>query len=709
MGFTLILSEKRETAERIAKALDDEGKPEQYYEKGIPYYECANRGQMLRVVPAVGHLYTIAPSERGAKIPILDVEWVPAYRFNRRLTYTKTWIEAIQKISEDASDFVSATDYDVEGEVIGYTVLHFACGGKEKEAKRMVFSTLTKTDLQQAFRNLSPTIDFKLAEAGETRHIVDFLWGINISRALTLSLSKVGGGFSKLSSGRVQGPTLGFIAEREKEIKSFVPSPFWRISATMSVDGQTYRVEYSTQRISTMKEAQEIVSRCASKEGTVKEYSSRISEELPPPPFNLENLQSESYRLFRNSPSQTLRMAETLYLGAMISYPRTSSEKLPPALDLEDIITAIARSPKYGELANELLRNRLLRPREGRGEDPAHPAIYPTGIRPESLGTRQAKLLDLVTRRFLSSFAPSAKIENKRVMLDLNREIFYLTGRRILNHGWLKFYHPYVRTEETTIPSFEEGQKVVFKDVSYVEMLTAPPPRYNAGSILRKMEEYGLGTKATRAGIIDTLSFRHYISGEYFEATNLGLAVHDTLSKFCPVLVSVDFTRSLENKMEAIWTGQAEKKEVISEAIAGLSSIMTDFNKNEYAIGESLSIALRASNSKMRTIGSCPICKKGNLQIVRSKRTGKIFAGCSNYEEDNCRATYPLPQPPYRIWTTRKLCRKCGWPTITVVSPGRGRPWNLCLNPNCPTKEGGRKNQPLEISSSQSDKRSSAE
>jgi DNA topoisomerase-1 len=294
-------------------------------------------------------------------------------------------------------------------------------------------------------------------------------------------------------------------------------------------------------------------------------------------------------------------------------------------------------------------------------------------------------------------------------MLDLNREIFYLTGRRILNHGWLKFYHPYVRTEETTIPSFEEGQKVVFKDVSYVEMLTAPPPRYNAGSILRKMEEYGLGTKATRAGIIDTLSFRHYISGEYFEATNLGLAVHDTLSRFCPVLVSVDFTRSLENKMEAIWTGQAEKKEVISEAIAGLSSIMTDFNKNEYAIGESLSIALRASNSKMRTIGSCPICKKGNLQIVRSKRTGKIFAGCSNYEEDNCRATYPLPQPPYRIWTTRKLCRKCGWPTITVVSPGRGRPWNLCLNPNCPTKEGRRKNQPLEISSSQSDKRSSAE
>ena len=133
MGFTLILSEKRETAERIAQALDDEGKPEQCTVKGIPYYECKTQGRMLRVVPAIGHLYTIAPSNKASKIPILDVEWVPAYQFNRRLTHTKTWIEDIQNISRDASDFISATDYDVEGEVIGYTVLHFACGGKEKE------------------------------------------------------------------------------------------------------------------------------------------------------------------------------------------------------------------------------------------------------------------------------------------------------------------------------------------------------------------------------------------------------------------------------------------------------------------------------------------------------------------------------------------------------------------------------------------------
>ncbi|MCJ7760743.1 DNA topoisomerase, partial [Candidatus Bathyarchaeota archaeon] len=420
-------------------------------------------------------------------------------------------------------------------------------------------------------------------------------------------------------------------------------------------------------------------------------------------PFNLENLQTESYQLFRNSPSQTLRMAETLYLGAMISYPRTSSEKLPSTLDFVDIITSIGRSSKYSELTKELLKNRPLKPRGGRGEDPAHPAIYPTGSKPETLlGFKEAKLLDLVTRRFLSSFAPPAAIENTLVILDLNKGIFHLTGRRILNQGWMKFYSPYVKTEETIIPSFKEGQKVVFKEVTHIETLTAPPPRYNVGSLLRKMDEYGLGTKATRAGIIDTLGYRRYVSGECFKATELGLAVHDTLSKFCPVLVSADFTRRLENKMEAIRTGETNKKEVVSEAVASLSSIMTDLNKNEYAIGESLSVALRASNSRMRTIGSCPICKKGHLQIIRSRRTGKIFAGCSNYEEGSCRAAFPLPQPPYRIWTTRRLCKACSWPTVTVRSPRGGRPWSLCLNPDCITKEGRKKHQSPEMPSSQS-------
>ncbi len=217
-------------------------------------------------------------------------------------------------------------------------------------------------------------------------------------------------------------------------------------------------------------------------------------------------------------------------------------------------------------------------------------------------------------------------------------------------------------------------------------MLTSHPPRFDPSSLLRKMEEHGLGTKATRANIIDTLIYRHYISGSYFEATTLGLAVYETLRKYCPALVSVDFTQALENKMENILRGQSDEHEIISEATSSLSSILADFNRNESVIAESLSNALHESNT-LRIIGVCPVCKEGKLQIIRSKRTGKIFAGCSNYREKNCRTTFPLPQPPYKIHTTKTMCKICNWPKITVRSPKERRPWSLCLNPICPSKE----------------------
>jgi len=686
MGFTFILSEKREAAERIAKALDEQGRPKSYREQGVIYFEAIHRDQILRVIPAIGHLYTIAPRERGYNYPVLDVEWAPAYRFNKRLAHTKRWIDAIEKVSRGASAFVSATDYDVEGEVIGYTILRFACGGKERGAKRMVFSALTNAELRKAFQKLSPTIDFRLAEAGETRHIVDFLWGINISRALTLSLRDSGKGFTKLSAGRVQGPTLGFVAEREKEINSFVPTPYWRISAVLDVEGQTYKVEYLRPRIETLKEAEQIVERCKSKEGVVKGITSRTYEEEPPPPFNLENLQSESYRLFRQAPSQTLRLAESLYLGALISYPRTSSEKIPPTVNCEEILTSLGQSKEYQNLVSDILRDRPLRPRQGKGEDPAHPAIYPTGNHPQStLDSRQTRLLDLVVRRFLSAFAPPALSENVRITFDLNGELFFLTGRRTLKEGWLRFYAPYARREENPAPQLREGERVRFREINYVEAYTSPPSRFNPGSLLREMEEHELGTKATRADIIDTLGERGYVSGERIVATALGLGVYETLNRYCPILVSVKFTRDLERKMEAILKGEGNRREIVAEASTLLTQALEEIKENEAAIAESLSRALQISNSLKRIIGPCPVCQKGQLQIIRSKKTGKRFVGCTNYREGGCTATFPLPQPPYRIWTTKRTCRICGWPTITVKAPNR-RPWSLCLNPDCPKK-----------------------
>ncbi|MCJ7635365.1 DNA topoisomerase I, partial [Candidatus Bathyarchaeota archaeon] len=149
---------------------------------------------------------------------------------------------------------------------------------------------------------------------------------------------------------------------------------------------------------------------------------------------------------------------------------------------------------------------------------------------------------------------------------------------------------------------------------------------------------------------------------------------------------SVKFTRELERKLEAIQKGQINKQQVIDEASLQLTKILQLFKENEETIALSLSETLQASNSLKWIIGLCPICKKGDLQIIRSKRTGKRFAGCTNYRDGNCTATFPLPQPPFKIWTTNMPCQVCRWPKVTVKSPGKRRLWSLCLNPSCPTK-----------------------
>ena len=159
MGLTFILAEKQEAAKRIAYALDDNHSAKLLTKGDVPYFEATNNGNTLRIISAVGHLYTIAPKKRGYAYPVFDVHWVAAHNFNRRLAYTKKWIDAIAEVSRDAAECISATDYDVEGELIGYTTLRFACKEKEREAKRMVFSTLTDVELQRAFSDLVSELD----------------------------------------------------------------------------------------------------------------------------------------------------------------------------------------------------------------------------------------------------------------------------------------------------------------------------------------------------------------------------------------------------------------------------------------------------------------------------------------------------------------------------------------------------------------------
>jgi DNA topoisomerase-1 len=688
-NYTLIVTEKPDAAKRIAEALDSQGKPKPFKENGVPYF-VASRNRELVVVPAIGHLYTIVHiTGTRSNYPVFNFKWTPRHLAEKDAKRIRYWIEIFSKLSHDADTFVSACDYDLEGSLIGYSILKYACGGKEASAKRMKFSTLTKAELEQAYTQPLPSLDFSLIEAGRTRHEVDWLYGINLSRALTLAARRWRGRYHTLSTGRVQGPTLKFLAEREKEIRSFVPIPYWQIKAEAKILNSVVEAEYEKKRIDTRAEADAVVEACAGKTGKVMNVDVRRVNQKPPLPFDVGTLQREAYSLFGYTPRHTLAIAQRLYLDALISYPRTSSQKLPPVIGYSTILKSLKQKREYAKLAQKLLEKEQLKPREGTKEDPAHPTIYPTGKLPEKpLGPSEKRIWDLVVRRFLTVFGEDALKEILKVRLDVNGHSFFLRGRRILKQCWMEYYLPYIRAEEVLLPQIEESDAVRLRRVTREDKFTCPPSRYNPSSLLKRMEELGIGTKATRADIIQTLYNRGYVRDERIVVTELGFDVIDVLDKYAPIVTSAQLTRELEDKMEQIRNNKMKRKTVLDEVVEQLKPQLEHFKENEVTIGEALTHAIQRAQAQERIVGKCPNCGTGNLTIVYSRKTGKRFIGCSNYFKGVCSTSFPLPQRG-TVKPTGNSCKACGWPQILVRLKGR-RPWNLCFNPDC-SKSGRRK------------------
>ena len=683
----LILCEKPSAAQRVAKALDEAGKPRKKVLERVPHYEADRDGKKLVIVPALGHLYTVAPEVADRNVfPVFDFKWVPRYKAERNAEETRTWIEAISRLSDEAEQYVLATDYDIEGATLGFTILRYACGSKDKEAKRMKFSTLTTQELRKSYSELSDHIEFPTVWAGVCRHFLDAMYGINLSRAMTVAAKRWSGKYATLSTGRVQGPTLKFLVNREKKINSFVPTPYWSIAAKAKIDGSIYQAEYERDMVETGREAEDIVDECRGKKGKIANIEVRKFPQEPPVPFDLGILQSEAYGLFRYTPRRTADIAQRLYLEALISYPRTSSQKLPPTIDYRGILESLKGEAKYRRLAQELLGQEKLVPREGQKYDSAHPAVYPTGSLPErTLTGPERRLWDLVVRRFMAVFGRPALKQSMKVTLTINGHNFYLHGRQVLEEGWMVFYKPFIRADEVLLPPLEEGQEIEFEEVRCEDKFTKPPARYNPSSLLRKMEDEGVGTKATRAGIIDTLYNRGYVSEERAVVSDLGFGVIDVLDRYCPEVVSVSFTRELEQNMEGIQNGSEQMDNVLGKAEDRLRPVLTELKKHQGPLGEELSEAVRKARMQQRIVGDCPVCGTGKLVILYSRRTGKRFLGCTNYFKGTCTNSFPLPQKG-TVRPARRSCSRCGYPMIQFRMKGK-RPWTFCIKPDCPSKE----------------------
>ncbi len=672
-GYELVITEKPQAAWKIASAL---GKSTKKSINRVPYYEVDRKGEKIIVACAVGHLFTLAQKNSGSKIPVFDLVWIPNF-YVRKNDFSKKYYNALSKLVKNAGVLTVATDYDIEGEVIGLNVVRFIAA--QPDAGRMKFSSLTEKELNQSYENKKTSINWGQAIAGETRHFLDWFYGINLSRALMDSLKSIGK-FKVMSIGRVQGPTLKIIVKKEKEIQAFKQKPYWQVFITL----ENPKIELIHNKDIFRKEELKKFENLVGKTG--KAETKKFQKILPPnPPFNLTALQTESYRLFGINPGKTLAIAQNLYLAGLISYPRTSSQKLPSSINYKETLQKLAKKYNVGNLITRE------KPVEGKKTDPAHPAIYPTG---ENKGTdiqalpgNEKRIYDLIVRRFLSLFMSDAVVENKKIKAEIEDLTFTKKGLSIKEKSWMQIYP--VKIKEKEIPDLNRAVKV--SDLKIEEKETQPPKRYTPASLVSLLEKKNLGTKATRAAILETLYQRGYIQGQSIKATPLGISLIDTLEKHSPIIIDESLTKDFEKEMEAISAskkGHTEKKEkIINKAKKTIRKIIKQFTKKQEKIGEEISqanqifIKQQREESKLETF--CPVCRKGKLRISYSKKTRRYFVSCNSYPE--CKNTYSLP-PNGLIKKSDEICEYCGFQKLMLIKKGR-RPWIFCFNPECPTNK----------------------
>ena len=663
--YVFIITEKPQAAQKIADSL---GSAKKYTDGGVSYYEVEHGGKNIIVGSAVGHLFNLEYKEGQRGWPIFELEWRPSYE-RKASSFTKKYYLLLKKLAKKAGEIIVATDYDIEGEVIGWNVLRFIC--KKDNAKRMKYSTLTKPELVKSFENPMDELNWGHAYAGETRHVLDWLYGINLSRAL-MSAIKTTGSFKLLSIGRVQGPALKIIVDREHEIANFKSEPFWQIFAVVGgFDFKHPKDIFDKNELEKFKEIKEGVAE-------TKESEEKVT---PPVPFDLTMLQREAYRLHKVGPSQTLSVAQKLYLRGLISYPRTSSQKIPNEIEPKKILKTLAKHfPEAGAA-------KRAKPVEGKKSDPAHPSIYPTGEF-ASLEGDENNIYELVVKRFISAFSDDAVTANKRVVITAKNDDkikFTASGLKVKEKGWTRVYPAVL--EEKDVPTLNGDVKI--DEIKIVEKETQPPKRYTPTSLVTTLEKKNLGTKATRSSIVDILFNRGYLDGRSIQATPLGMKLIESLEKYSPIIIDENLTRQLEEEMEKIQKGKTreilekEEEKVVEKAKRLITDISKEFKAKEREIGKGILSGiegLREVQNEQNTLRVCPKCGKGDLRIMYSKKTRSQFVACSAYPD--CRNTYNVP-PNSFTKKSGKDCQDCGFPKLISLKKGK-RPWEFCFNPECP-------------------------
>jgi DNA topoisomerase-3 len=620
MGKTLIIAEKPSVAADIVKALGGFTKHTDYFEN-----------DQYVVSSAIGHLLELAVPEeyevkRGkwsfANLPVIPPHFAlnPIEKTSSRLTLLNKLIKR-----KDVDMLINACDAGREGELIFYYILRHV--GSSKPVKRLWLQSMTPDAIREGFTKLlDNTAVQSLAEAAVSRSESDWLVGINGTRAMTAFNSQEGG-FHKTTVGRVQTPTLAILVEREEKIKKFLPQKYWEVHATFEAATGQYtgrwfdekfnknaaNQELKPERLWEQSKAETIRGKCLGKPGIVSEES-KPSKEICPLLYDLTSLQREANGRFGFSAKTTLGLAQALYeKHKVLTYPRTDSRALPEdyIATVKDILQNLVNT-EYGKFSQQILGSNWVIPSKrifNNSKISDHFAIIPTALTSAKLNEAEAKLYDLVMKRFLAIFFPAAEYLITTRITRVETEPFKTDGKVLVNPGWQAVYGKMAKSDEqeetVSLVAIKPGETVVAEDIEIANHQTRPPARFTEATLLSAMESAGkfvedeelraamsakgLGTPATRASIIEGLVLENYIQRE-------GRELHPTAKAFSlitllrglkiPELISPELTGNWEFQLRQIEQGHL-KRGSFMEKIAEMTRHIVEQAKNHR--GETIS------------------------------------------------------------------------------------------------------------------------
>jgi DNA topoisomerase-3 len=627
-------------------------------------------GDGWTVTWALGHLVELAPPDAyGEEYKRWSLEKLPILpdSFKVRVTpKTRKQFELVKAMMSDpeVSEVVNACDAGREGELI-FAYL-YGLSGCKKPVKRLWISSLTQEAIREGFGSLRDGREMRpLEDAARSRSEADWVVGMNATRAYS---SKFGRPGNVLSVGRVQTPTLKVLVDREREIESFVPEKFWTVHARFSKEGESYDglwFKDKQSRLSSKEAADEIAAKVRGVTGTVRKAQKKTATEKPPLLHDLTELQRNANAWYGFSADRTLKAAQALYeQRKLITYPRTSSRYLSGDMvpGLPGRVEASGGLTDLSPFARELLALEKL-PVTKRVVDDSkvtdHHAIVPTNKKLSGeLPPDEAKVYDLVARRFLSVFFPEARFENTTVVTEAEGETFVSKGRVVLEAGWRRLYPDGAggkkEKEPPVLPEIKERQSWPVVKVGVKEGETKPPPRYSESALLgametagklvedeelrQQMKDSGLGTPATRAATIERLLKVGYAEREKktLVPTEKGLALISLLAD--DSLASPELTARWEERLAKMERGQ-EDRDGFMRGIGEFTASVVDSVRGmqgEKVAAPAKGVRNGAGKSSSGQIGDCPKC---GAPVVETKKA----YGCSAWKEKGCK---------FAIWKT---------------------------------------------------------